>query len=130
MTKKNQNNDAIVQKALEELLSLREDTVVFNQPLVQPVVPLAKPTTNPGKSDLLSLISNAKKNSSAINNSKWAEQIQQEEKKQDQQLQGRSPYDADVLRESILKRQAEKRSGQSLSGLVNAVKKNKNEYNK
>ncbi|ATX71049.1 hypothetical protein [Spiroplasma clarkii] len=115
MSKKNQDN---VDQIFEELMSLRKDKQPTNTE-----------KTNEPKS-LLSIINHAKATMSQVNASKWADPDDDTEKQKQLKAKGKSMYDADVLRESILKKQAEKRAGNSFEALRATIKKNKEEYEK
>jgi hypothetical protein len=126
--------DVLAEDALNELLSLsgkgkkttpksarsKKPTPIATKPSQQPRRVQSKPT------GLAAIIQNAKTQGQVINAEMWNDPDAAQEKELQKKLKkmNKSEYDSDILRQRILKRQAEKRGYENpLSALVSNMKK-------
>jgi hypothetical protein len=126
--------DILAEEALNELLSLsgkekkpapksarsKKPTPIATKPSQQPRRVQSKPT------GLAAIIQNAKTQGQVINAEMWNDPDAAQEKELQKKLKkmNKSEYDSDILRQRILKRQAEKRGYENpLSALVSNMKK-------
>ena len=128
-------NDELISLIYEDLLSLRKDSKINSKSKISSKDKKYsnKKTFNDEQTkndSLAQIIKKAKKNNKVINKDKWKPADDADDFLQKIKKSGKSEYDSDVLRETILRRQAQKRTDQTFSNFIDQVKKNKDKFGK
>lgn len=128
-------DDELISLIYEDLLSLRDDSkpnpkskiLSKNKKDSNQKIFNDEQTKN---NSLAQIIKNAKENNKVINKDKWKSTDEVDDFLQKIKKSGKSEYDSDVLRETILRRQAQKRTDQNFSNFIDQIKKNKDKFGK
>lgn len=131
--------DLLAEEALDELLSLSgkskkpkkiSDLLKERDDMVQKRMGNIRAKSSARPTGLAAIIQNAKKNEAKVNEEMWDDPNRLAEIKLEKKIKAKnkSAYDSDVLRERILRRQAEKRGFDNpMEGILANYKKNMND---